>query len=110
MTDRPASTAAPRRPRLPWMVFSGVTAVALGACLYAAADTGDRTDVGLTLLGGLIVIGIAAALLGAMLTPLPDRPVGARSSRSWWGGGGIDAGGWSDGGYGGGGGDGGGGG
>lgn len=71
--------------------------LALGACVFAALATGSRTNVGLALLGGLIVVGIAAALMDSIVSPSPDQLAGRRvpyGSRGQEGGfGGSDGGG-----------------
>jgi hypothetical protein len=61
-------------PRVAWALFWGASAFALGgACVVAALATGSRSSVALTLLGGLIVVGIAAALMDSMVSPLHHR-------------------------------------
>lgn len=73
MGDRRASSGTAPHPRLSWALFWGASTLVLGACLFAALATGNRTNVGLTLMGGLIVVGIAAALVDSIVSPLPDH-------------------------------------
>ena len=99
-TPTGASTSRRRRA---WTVFAAVSLLALAACASAVSRNGDGMDVGLAVLGLLIVIGIAAGLLASILTPSGDRlSGGGHGSGAWWSGG-SDGGGWSDGGGGGGG-------
>lgn len=88
-----ASGTRSRHPRS-WAVFGGASTVALGACVLAAFRSGGTTGAGLALMGGLIVVGIAAALVHAILSPFPED--GASRRRSGFEGGGFDGG--SDGG------------
>lgn len=106
MNDRRAFRGKAAHRRLRWALFCGASALALGACVFAALATGNRSNVGLTLLGGLILIGIAAALMDSIVSPLPDHdgsrqvPYGSRGTE----GGGFDGGGYGGGDCGGGGG------
>lgn len=91
--------------RLSWALFWGFSALAVGAAAIGARVTGSRTDVGMILLGGVIVVGIAAALMHSILSPLANQSEGrATFADSWgFGGGGFDGGGGDCGGGGGGG-------
>lgn len=73
MNDRRASSGIAAHRRLSWALFCGVSALALGACVVAALATGGRSNVAVALLGGLIVVGIAAALMDSIVSPLPDH-------------------------------------
>lgn len=65
--------------RAVWALFAGVSALAVGACSLAALAAGGRSDVGLVLLGGFVAVGIAAAFLASVLSPLPDGGSGRLS-------------------------------
>lgn len=105
---RPASPPT-RRTRLPWTVFAVVATLAIGGCLVVAARTGDPADLVLTLVGSLIVLGIAAALMQAIVSPSLDGPPTRRGRGGGWEAGGyggtFDGGGGDSGGGGGSGGD-----
>ena len=97
MNDRRAASGTASGRRLSWVIFYGVSTLALGACFFAVLDTGNPTSAGLALLGGLIVVGIAAALMdpivAALLEPGEGRKVPSGSPGK---GGGFDGGGyWS---------------
>ena len=70
--------------------------VVLCALVLAALRSSGTTGAGLALMGGLIVVGIAAALMHAILVPFPEEGVGRRSTGSGFEDGGFDGG--SDGG------------
>jgi hypothetical protein len=97
MYDRRLTSAPTFRSRLPWSIFGGVSTVVLGTCFFATLRTSSTTSAGLVLLGGLIVIGIAAALMYSILSPLPEHG-GSRHGM----GGGFDGGGFGAGDFGGG--------
>jgi hypothetical protein len=103
MNDRRAASGTASRRRLSWVIFYGVSTLALGACFFAVLETGIPTSAGLALLGGLIVVGIAAALMdpivSALLEPGERRQVPYGSQDI---GGGFDGGGYGGGDYGGG--------
>jgi hypothetical protein len=105
MNDRRAASGTASRRRLSWVIFYGVSTLALGACFFAVLETGIPTSAGLALLGGLIVVGIAAALMdpivSALLEPGERRQVPYGSQDI---GGGFDGGGYGGGDCGGGGG------
>ena len=98
MAQQQLATSTRSRRRRSWTVFGGASTVALGACLVAAFRSSGTTGAGLALMGGLIVVGIAAALMQAALAPFPDEVATRRGSS--FEGGGFDGG--SDGGGGGG--------
>jgi hypothetical protein len=81
---------------LSWSIFCGVSTVVLGTCFFATLRTSGSTSAGLVLLGGLIGIGIAAALMYSIVSPLPEHG-GSRHM-----GGGFDGGGGGGGDFGGG--------
>ena len=105
MTERRAVRSAPRH-RLPWALFAGASVVGLAVCAVASAGTGSGTNVVLALLGGLMVVGLGAALLAAALGPEPEGgPQGLsrpRGSGGWVDGGSLAGGDFSGGGGGGG--------
>lgn len=61
------------RSRLSWSIFGGVSAVALGICFFATLHTSGTTNAGLVLMGGLIVVAIAAALMQSIVSPYPEH-------------------------------------
>ncbi len=106
-----ASTRGASRRRTSWIVFAVGSVLGLGACVVLALTSGSRSSLGLTLIGGLVMIGVAAALLHSILSPIRDeggRTQTLRAHRGFGGGGlggdGIFDGGGSHGGDGGGGG------
>jgi len=106
MTVRPARGPS-AHPRLCWALFWAASAVALVACAVAAETSGHGSEAPLAVLGGLIVVGIAAALLVSILAPYPDGvdTYGSRGTGAGgFGGGGFDGGGFGGGDCGGGGG------
>ena len=72
----------------------------LGAALLASLAAGGGTNLGLTFLGGAVVIGIAAALMSAIISPSPDGlgATGPRGGFAGAGGAGAGAAGFGDGG------------
>ena len=56
--------------RLSWVIFYGLSTLALGACFFAVLETGNPTSAGLALLGGLIVVGIAPPLMDSVVSAL----------------------------------------
>lgn len=88
------------RRRLSWSIFGGVSACVLAGAFFAVLRTGGSTNAGVTLLGGLIVVGLAAGLFYAIISPVTDSIAGGRAL-----GGGFDGGGVGGGDFGGGGGD-----
>lgn len=91
MSIRPSA-----HPRVSWAVFGATCVLALGAALVASLASGGRTSIGLTFLGGVVVIGIAAALMGAIVSPMSDGDAASSglSGRGGWGeGGGVGLGG-----------------
>ncbi|MBD3947880.1 hypothetical protein [Nocardioides ganghwensis] len=81
MSDRRTTRA--RRQRRPWSIFGAVSAAVLGACVVATVRSSGAADAGVVLLGGLIVTGIAAALVSSVVSPPPD---GAGTGRAMTGG------------------------
>ena len=80
---RARRTTSARRHWRPWSVFGAVSAAVLGACVVATLRSSGAADAGVVLLGGLIVTGIAAALMSSVVSPLPD---GAGTGRAVTGG------------------------
>lgn len=72
MRDRRPTRAKRTSRRLSWSIFCAVSAALLATSLVAALRTGGAADAGVVLLGGLIVIGIAAALMSSVVSALPD--------------------------------------
>lgn len=99
MAQQELASGARSRHRRSWAVFGGASTVVLGACVLAALRSSGTTGAGLALMGGLIVVGIAAALMQAILSPFPEEGAGRRGTGSGFEGGGFDGG--SDGGGGG---------
>lgn len=75
------------RRRLSWSIFGGVAACVLTGAFFAVLRTSGSTDAGVTLLGGLIVVGLAAGLFYAIISPVTDSVVAGRGM-----GGGFDGG------------------
>ncbi|PKH40982.1 hypothetical protein SAMN05192575_111116 [Nocardioides alpinus] len=96
------STRLSAHPRRTWAIFGSTCVLALGAAVVAALNAGGPASVGLTFLGGAIVVGLAAALMYAIASPQPDSLSPFAGSRGGWGDG--SGGGFGDGGGGGGGG------
>ncbi|MCP3422454.1 hypothetical protein [Nocardioides pinisoli] len=97
MAQQQLASSTRSRHRRSWAVFGGASTVALGACLVAAFRSNGTTGAGLALMGGLIVVGIAAALMQAALAPFPEEVATRRASS--FEGGGSDGGGGGDGGF-----------
>ena len=109
MTDRRAASGTASRQRLYWLSFVVVSTLALGACFFAGLASGGPTSAGRALLGGLVVVGIAAAFMRSVLWHSePDLGRGANYGSQGMGGGfvggGFGGGGFGGGGFGGGGG------
>lgn len=87
MTDRrgPSGTAA--GPRLTWTVFWAASVLALGACVTVALATAGRSAAALVLLGGLLVVGLAGALLYSLVSPLDAGRHVSYGGGGLWGGG-----------------------
>jgi hypothetical protein len=100
MSVKPFGSATASRRRRSWLIFWAVSAVALGTCFVATLRSSGTTGAGLVLMGGLIVVGIAAALVASIVSSLPDQLAGGRGM-----GGGLESGGSGGGGFDGGGGD-----
>jgi hypothetical protein len=99
MDQRGLTRTSPSRHRRAWPVFAGVSTTVLGACVVATYRSSGTTGAGLLLLGGLIVVGIAAALMYAIVSPFPQEGGNQHAMGAGWDGGGFDGG--SDGGGGG---------
>ncbi|WP_127480682.1 hypothetical protein [Nocardioides pantholopis] len=80
-------------PRLSWILFWGVSVLALGVCIVTAVATGSRSSAALVLVGGLIVIGVAAALLDSLVSPRDGSTSTSYGAGGLWDGGGGTAGG-----------------
>lgn len=68
MTDRGVASRGRKR----WLIFSGVSTLSLVFCYLAVLQTGDATSAGLSVLGGMILVGIAAAFMVSSVSGLPD--------------------------------------
>ncbi|GAA5134682.1 hypothetical protein GCM10023339_71560 [Alloalcanivorax gelatiniphagus] len=101
MKDRRPTSRAARR-RRSWTIFGVVSTLALAAAVVETLRTSTATQAGLVLMGGLIVVGIGAALMHAIVSPYPEATRGRYMGAGFYGG---DGGGGFDGGGGGGGGD-----
>jgi hypothetical protein len=66
------------RRRLSWSIFGGVAACGLAGAFLAVLRTSGSTDAGVTLLGGLVVVGLAAGLFHAIISPVTDSVAGGR--------------------------------
>lgn len=100
------SRAASRRRS--WIVFAAVAALALAALVVGTYRANGTTGAGMALLGGAIVVGLAAAMMYAVASPAMRDGIGPRARHGFDGGGGYagyDGGGGGDSGGGGGGGD-----
>ncbi|CAN5425022.1 hypothetical protein BH09ACT10_BH09ACT10_10250 [soil metagenome] len=88
MNDIRGSRSAATRRRLSWALFCGASVLGLGFCVLLASAAGGRSSVGMVLLGGLIVVGIGAALVESFVSPLPKHE-STLSGRYGAGGGGF---------------------
>ncbi|GAB3023788.1 hypothetical protein GCM10011376_08810 [Nocardioides flavus (ex Wang et al. 2016)] len=86
--QRRISKAASGR-RQPWLTFWGASACVLAVCFLAVLRTSGTTSAGLVLLGGPIVLGIAAALFHSTLSPVRDSVAGAGDTRGAFESGGV---------------------
>lgn len=81
MNDHRVSSFAASHRGLCWAIFCGVSVLALSAgVVVAALATGSRSSVAVVLLIGLIVVGIAAALMESIISPLQNLPDGSRGA------------------------------
>jgi hypothetical protein len=87
------------------MIFAALAALALGALVVGTYRASGTTGAGMSLLGGVIVVGLAAAMMYAIASPTMRDGIGPRATHGFDGGGGYDGGGGGDFGGGGGGGD-----
>jgi hypothetical protein len=62
----------------------------LGAWFFATLRSSGATSAGLVLIGGVIVVGIAAALMSSVVSPLPDQLAGGQRTRGGFDGGEVD--------------------
>jgi hypothetical protein len=94
MRDQPAARRASRL-RSRWGIFVALSTVTLGICFFRALATGGSTSAGLVFLGGLIVVGLAAAFMQSAIWGLAES--GPNMVRANYGshsmGGGFDGGG-----------------
>ncbi|MCW2748383.1 MAG: hypothetical protein JWP10_1525 [Nocardioidaceae bacterium] len=88
MDDSRVFRSKATRRRMSWALFCGASVLALGFCVLLASAAGGRSSVGVVLLGGLIVVGIGAALLDSFISPLPKHEL-TLSGRYGAGGGGF---------------------
>ena len=75
------------------MIFWAVSGAAVTACFLVALRSSGTTGAGLVLLGGLIVVGIAASLMASIVSPAPDQLAGGHGMGGGFEGGGFDGGG-----------------
>ncbi|NHC23214.1 hypothetical protein G6553_08520 [Nocardioides sp. IC4_145] len=85
MSNRRGTTAG--RPRLPWVVFVGVSTSALAGCVVAALGATSAAGAAVVLGGGVVAVGLAGLLLVAILSPLPGGGSSAPQHGSWQAGG-----------------------
>lgn len=104
MKNRRAPNVQAAHRRLWWAIFGGLSILALGAGVGAGVAAGGRSTGATVLLGGLIVLGIAAALLGSIISPIPRHDGSMRMSHGargmagdGFGGVGVDGGGFGGG-------------
>jgi hypothetical protein len=64
-TSRRAHRVAGRRGLTSWALLGGVSALALGAWVAAALRMGHREDLGLVVLVGVMLVGIAAGVVAS---------------------------------------------
>jgi hypothetical protein len=88
---RTASSRTSRR-RRSWSIFGGVAACGLAGAFLAVLRTSGSTDAGVTLLGGLVVVGLAAGLFHAIISPVTDSVAGGRGMSGGFEGGSIGGG------------------
>jgi hypothetical protein len=86
------SSGRTSRRRVAWSIFGSVAACVLAGAFFAVLRTSGSTDAGVTLLGGLVVVGLAAGLFYAIISPVTDSVAGGRSMGGGFEGGGVGAG------------------
>lgn len=75
--------------RRSWLVFAALAAFALGAVVVATYRATGTTGAGMALLGGVIVVGLAAAMMDAIASPATREGIGPRAAGGFDGGGGY---------------------
>jgi hypothetical protein len=75
-----------------WSIFCAVSAAVVGTCFFVTLRSSGTTGAGLVLLGGFIVVGIAAALMYSIVSPFPDQLGSTRGTGSGFEGGGDSSG------------------
>ena len=75
-----------------WSIFGGVAACGLAGAFFAVLRTSGSTDAGVTLLAGLIVVGLAAGLFYAIISPVTDSVAGGHGMSGGFEGGSIGGG------------------
>ncbi|HSU02021.1 MAG TPA: hypothetical protein VLK03_05685 [Nocardioides sp.] len=102
MSVQSLPSAATSRRRRAWTIFWAVSGAAVSLCFVAALRSSGTTGAGLALVGGLIVVGIAASLMASIVSAAPDQLTGRHgtgggfdggSGSGGFGGGGFDGGG-----------------
>ena len=93
MYDRHLTSGTTSRHRRLWSIFGGVSTVVLGTCLFATLQSSGTTSAGVVLLGGLIVVSIAAALMYSIVSPFPEEGGSRHGMGGGFEGGGFDGGG-----------------
>lgn len=73
------------RRRLAWATYLGLSAAALGACVYLVLEARGPASAGLILLGGLIVVGMGAAMTHVIMSPAPELEDAGRGRGGWEG-------------------------
>lgn len=71
MDDRRDSRGLVPRPGVTWPLFGAASSLVLGACLVGALATGSWPRALMILAGALLAIGLTAAWMVAILSPLP---------------------------------------
>ena len=109
-TSRSTSRTRSDRHRLAWSTFAVVAVSGLAVALVAADRSAGHGSAAVVAILGLCVVGVAAALLSSVLSPVPEnafRAAGRSTSGTGYaygfgdgagGGGGFDGGGCGDGG------------
>ncbi|GAA1479202.1 hypothetical protein GCM10009623_36480 [Nocardioides aestuarii] len=80
------------RRRLAWASYLAVSAAALGTCVFLVLEARGPASAGLILLGGLIVVGMGAAMTHTLMSPAPELE-DAGHARGGWEGASLDGGG-----------------
>ena len=90
MSSRTLASRAASRRRRSWSIFWAGAVTVLGTCFFAALRSSGATSAGLVLIGGSVVVGIAAALMYSVVSPLPAQLASGQRMRGGFDGGGAD--------------------